>query len=474
MKPESATHAPLALIFVSLGGCGPSTQETPASADPQPQHLSAGDSAPEGRPIRALQNRYEATLREREHYPDDPSVATHSQAFGQVTYDRVVLQRKEGFTFDVAFIPDGRAPEIRLLAVDLQVYMPGAPSWIHDDAYLTHLSVINQEWNRQQIRYTGERLEVTAGATREGDPGPEDAVVRVDLARNCLNAGLWEVVVFRVEAGESKQLYHGWFDFPMDLYAATFEHVNGLPYDRFASALEQWQDPSSDKVDFDRLRQLRDERTVAFSVQHGSLVPPRGAQAAKFRNIVSPPAPQSIQAMLSDATRFATFDRPGFYNRENPRETELGRLAQLDTVLLRNATSPAVSGTVQELEFVFRRKDTDERTRLILGGLALQSLPRLPVDRYHEGYKMPMGIANHTFYESYEDAIATPMERNPYYGFLVDQEGRFLDSHRIGIDGPLMHWDAEQPDLLRVYLLSFERHALVGHFEVIVPEAAVN
>jgi len=39
-----------------------------------------------------------------------------------------------------------------------------------------------------------------------------------------------------------------------------------------------------------------------------------------------------------------------------------------------------------------------------------------------------------------------------------------LDSHYVGIDGPLLHWDKNDPTKLHVWVLSFERHALIAHY----------
>lgn len=58
---------------------------------------------------------------------------------------------------------------------------------------------------------------------------------------------------------------------------------------------------------------------------------------------------------------------------------------------------------------------------------------------------MPMGIANHTFYQEYEKCIENPSNTNPFYALLLTGDGKFLDSHLIGIDGPLMHLDANSP-----------------------------
>ena len=44
--------------------------------------------------------------------------------------------------------------------------------------------------------------------------------------------------------------------------------------------------------------------------------------------------------------------------------------------------------------------------------------------------------------------------------------GRWIDHHRFAIDGPVLHRDARNPDLLHVYLLSYERHTLINHIVV--------
>ena len=42
----------------------------------------------------------------------------------------------------------------------------------------------------------------------------------------------------------------------------------------------------------------------------------------------------------------------------------------------------------------------------------------------------------------------------------------WIDHHRFAIDGPVLHRDARNPDLLHVYLLSYERHTLINHIVV--------
>jgi len=73
---------------------------------------------------------------------------------------------------------------------------------------------------------------------------------------------------------------------------------------------------------------------------------------------------------------------------------------------------------------------------------------------------------NHSFHESHPKHEHCCSKTNSYFAFLADEQGNWLDSHEIGIDGPIFHWDDERPNLLHLWLLSFERHTLVGHYEI--------
>ena len=75
-----------------------------------------------------------------------------------------------------------------------------------------------------------------------------------------------------------------------------------------------------------------------------------------------------------------------------------------------------------------------------------------------------MGIGNHPFYEDYASHEDQCSLTNPNFGLLLDENGKWLDSHSIGIDGPLLHLDKDDPTKLHVWILSFERHALIAHY----------
>ena len=87
----------------------------------------------------------------------------------------------------------------------------------------------------------------------------------------------------------------------------------------------------------------------------------------------------------------------------------------------------------------------------------------MPIEDYNKGFKYPMGIGNHPFYEGLESVQANLTQNSPYYAFILDPEGQWVDSHFFGVDGPILHLDEDNPNLLHFWLLSFERHAMVTH-----------
>ena len=99
----------------------------------------------------------------------------------------------------------------------------------------------------------------------------------------------------------------------------------------------------------------------------------------------------------------------------------------------------------------------------------MSALPVLSPQQYDQGWQVPLGIGNPSFFESYETAAANPPTQRTWYGFHLDAQSRWLDHHAIGVDGPLLYRDADDPSLLHLHLLSYERHALLNHVVLALP-----
>lgn len=88
----------------------------------------------------------------------------------------------------------------------------------------------------------------------------------------------------------------------------------------------------------------------------------------------------------------------------------------------------------------------------------------MPVEEYPKGLYMPMGIGIPPFYQSYEELTKNHPDVSPYFSFLLDSQGRWIDHHRLAVDGSVMHLDKDNPNVLHLYLLSYERNTLIAHF----------
>ncbi len=161
---------------------------------------------------------------------------------------------------------------------------------------------------------------------------------------------------------------------------------------------------------------------------------------------------------------FATFRPPGFYDPNKPWGNEYWRIGKFEKAILRNIQPIGVKQNLQEIELLLRDTKTGEQNRLFISGINIQNLPKLPVEEYNKGLYMPMGIGIPPFYQSYEELTKSPPDESPFFSFLLDSKDRWIDHHHLAVDGSVMHLDQDNPNLLHLYLLSYERNTLIAHF----------
>ena len=209
-----------------------------------------------------------------------------------------------------------------------------------------------------------------------------------------------------------------------------------------------------------------DSQQISFTDLSDHMYPLKKARAKKFKEIIYPTQFKTMRDLQNDSTLFATFTIPGFYNRKDPRTTELGRIYKLVDIQLNKVVSLINQDTLYEIKLIFTDEAQKRITQLIIGGVQLSDFPILTTEDANSGWKNSMGFSNHTFYETYSVHESCKTEKNPYYAYLADENGKWLDSHTIGIDGPIFHFTDEERKNLHLWLLSFERHAFVGHYTI--------
>jgi len=386
-------------------------------------------------------------------YPDDP--AHLSTFYGRYGQRKLLLKKKDETHFDFVFSsPLPRVAEISFKNVDLSLFIPTAPTWTKGDRDLEVISLVEREWNRQQVRFSPSEVEFEGG-----DGFESEQLISAELSRNCLNAGLWEVLLYTEEKGIKSIYYHGWFTFPLGHYKTLFEKLNGFSYWKDWYHLEHWFSPSGRKVALDKLRSVVDEYRVNATDWTHERVIAYGEQERKLRTLT---AKEVIYwgdfPKQSECVRFATFVSPGLYKANKAWKNEFKRIATLNNLFVRTIRSPATNRDLTEFELEF------EDSRILVSGIDLEHLPQLAIDRYPEAFYMPMGIAIGPFSQSYSSLQSNPPQESPYFSMMLDKNDRWLNHHKIAIDGTVIHRDLQDVNLIHIYLLSYERHTLVGHY----------
>ncbi len=245
-----------------------------------------------------------------EEYPEDPE--DRSLAFGNYPHRSLSIEQTGPTRFRFVIEPaSAHAAPIELIEVDLAHLVASVPPWVKADPGLTKVGLIDREWNRQQVSFRRESglVRVHVG----GDGFEAAALSRVDLARNCLNAGLWEVLLYVNEDSGDRVYEHTWFTFPLGLYKALFEQVNGLSYWDYWWPLEHWVDPSGTLIRLDRLRTVEREWVVPAVPRWEERPLADGEQRLKRRNILSAPV-HRYRDWYNQPVRFAGFVPPGRYS----------------------------------------------------------------------------------------------------------------------------------------------------------------
>lgn len=395
-----------------------------------------------------------------EEYPDNPDITVRHEKYVDTKMNSIEFV-KSGELFDVIVIPSNTEDDTVFMGgIQLMEFIPTVPECSKGDDYMSLISIVNQEWNRNQVKWVGEDLIKITPKTFVVNG---EKVTRIDLARNCLNSYLWELFFYAEVDGKDKVFYHGWFDFPEELYKGLFHERNNEDFEKYAKYMEDWRDPENLHLELSKIRPLILEMIVPFTNKSDEMYPLQGERKKKQIAIIYPEEYTKMSDFHTDSALFATFSQPGFYNRKDPRTTELGRFKHLYNVRYRQTGLNESKN--DELRFEFAREN-GELTQFVFGGIQFDDLPLLSTIDANSGSQFSMGIGNHPFYEDCNAHEELCSKNNPYFGVLMDAKDNWLDSHKIGIDGPLLHRDADNPNLIHVWLLSFERHALVGHYVV--------
>lgn len=398
-------------------------------------------------------------------YPEDP--ADRSPAHGSYQGRTLRLLKKDDTHFDFVFEPtESHVAKVVFKNVDVSRLTPSLPEWTKSDAGLRRIALTDRQWNRQQVKFDLKSdIEVTGG-----DGFETENLFSAELAKNCLNAGLWEVLLFTKGTAGKTLYYQGWFTFPLGHYQQLFERNTGLKFNDHWYYMEHWFDPAGTVMHLDGLRRVTSEADAATKFDPAERLIFGGEQTRKRRTTTAPNVRTWGDFFDGEhSVTFASFIPPGRYSSRHPHDNEFHRLDKFQKTIVRQIVSPATESPLLELELIFECRNRPGTCRFFVSGFDVAKLPQLPVADYANGLYMPMGIGIPPFFQSYADLQSQPPTTSPFFSVLLDDQNAWIDHHALGLDGPVLHRDATDPNLLHLSLLSYERHSLIAHFVITLP-----
>ncbi|SRR5579883_366463 len=395
----------------------------------------------------------------KSEYPENP--ADLSTRYRQYANRKLTLVKRDTTHFDFVLEPTNQhTAKIVFKNVDVSLFVPKEADWVKQNKNLETIALVDREWNRQQVSFKPQSSDIEISG---GDGFEKNNLASADIANNCLNAGLWEILL-SVKDGDAKKLYYqGWFTFPMGHYKNIFENNNKVSYWQHWYKLEHWQNPEGTSVDLQSLRKVISEKEIPTKFLENEQFIQSGEQKRKFKLVFGDNLHTWKELQNSDV-KFATFTPPGRYDVSKPWSNKYWRIANFEKAILRTVKSSASEQPLQELELLFKDQKTGGENRFFASGFDLNKIPQLAVSDYSKGLYMPMGIGIPPFYQSYDDLKKLPPFKSPYVSVLLDSQNKWLNHHDTAIDGVVMHRDKDNSQLLHFYFLSYERHSIVGHY----------
>jgi hypothetical protein len=369
------------------------------------------------------------------------------------SYDTLELVAVGGGRYDVRLSPGDNAP--RLSRADLGLLAPRVPRLARGNEALTRLALIQREFNRNEVH----------------NPLPDGK--DFSIANNCLERGLWEVKLARPDAGKTVTLFHAWFTFPREEYAALFREANGgLDEEKFDALFAKYPGVGGFVLPLEDLRSVKSERELSSVEGHAAdaldrLTEQKGK--TKLIRTASISTYGDVVRASSQPITLAKFNPPGLYDQTESMTFDLSWLGRPPKIVWRQVSSPRAPGAFPEIELVF-----DNGLRILAADAKLADLParKEPPAVEAEVLKLVCGVGTPVIHARAEERAAELSEDRSRYLLILDAKGTHVDNHLTGVDGLYVWREAGEPGKLHLWLVSYERIALVAHYSAPWPAAS--
>jgi hypothetical protein len=392
------------------------------------------------------ETRWKVAIRPEEPagYPDNPS--TLATPMRQDLSSASLLVHDDG-RFDLELGSGDAAVALR--GADLALLVPHLPAYVGKDENLIAYAALQREFNRNEVKF-----------------GPVAGADEFRLANNCLKQGLWEVMLDKKTDKGNAMFFHGWFPFPADGYAKVFERVNNVPYEDCRKVIESYPKIDGMPAPLDALRSvssetkglvpvaLLDEAVVKFGEQKRKSKLLLNEGIANYRDYTD----EGKQPI-----RTAAFVEPGLYDSKQPVSFDLRWLASPKEAVRRKTKTVVGGVAVDEVEIRFANG-----SRLVVADRDLSTMAALAAapDNDKDLLRLTFGIGTPDIYATIADRTKEVAESRPNWVFLLGADGKNIDNHKTGVDRVFLWREEGKAPKLHLYLVSYERIAIVGHLVV--------
>jgi hypothetical protein len=162
----------------------------------------------------------------------------------------------------------------------------------------------------------------------------------------------------------------------------------------------------------------------------------------------------------------AKFNVPGLYDPSESMRFDLRWLARPTRILWRQVESPRVPGIFPEIEIDFENGYRILAADATLDRLAArQETPAVDSDVL----KFVCGVGTPIIHARAEERAAELSEDRAKYLMILDARGNHIDTHLTGVDGLYIWREGGDPGRLHIWLVGYERIALVAHLSAAWP-----
>jgi hypothetical protein len=370
------------------------------------------------------------------------------------SYEAIELTPLGNGRYDVRLTPGDAAP--KLSGVDLTLLSPQVPGLARGNETLTRLALIQREFNRNEVH----------NALPDGTD--------FTIANNCLQRGLWEVKLLKPDGAKTTTLFHAWLTFPQDEYARLFAAANeGLPEQKWDVLFANYPGIGGFVLPLTDLRTVVSEKPVTPLDTHGADALdrlPEQKGKTKFVRTANLETYGDVVKAGSQPVTLAKFTVPGLYDPKESMTFDLAWLAHPKSLVWRQVRSSHAPGGFPEMELAF-----ENGTRILAADAKLAGLAARTTVPAAEGdvLKLVCGIGTPVIHASTEERHKEIAEDRPRYLMILDAKDNHLDTHLTGVDGLYVWREAGgsgAPDTLHLWLVSYERIALVAHYSAPWPE----